>query len=138
MVKKTKIETTTIKQVVSFAAKPEDVYDALINAEKHSAFTGAEATCDARVGGKYTAWDGYIFGKNLVLNKGKKIIQEWKTTEWPNGYPPSVVEFDFKEKGKGTELTLVQKEVPEEQAESYHQGWIDYYWEPLKEYFKQN
>ena len=132
-------KTETLTQVEFFSAKPEEVYDALIDQKKHSAFTGAKATCDPRVGGKFTAWEGYIFGKNLILEKGKMIVQEWKTTDWPRGYSPSTVEFSFKEKergkGSGTELTMVHSRVPSEQAEDYRQGWIDYYWKPLKEYF---
>lgn len=37
----------------------------------NTAFTGSKATCDAGVGGEFTAWDGYISGKNLELEKGK-------------------------------------------------------------------
>lgn len=127
-------KTTTIKQTVFIPAKPMDVYTALIDEGKHIEFTGSKASIDPKVGGKFTAWDGYIFGKNLTLEKGKKIIQEWQTTEWPD-FPPSIVEFSFNKKGDGTELIMIQSKVPIEQAESYRQGWIDFYWEPLKKYF---
>jgi hypothetical protein len=30
---------------------------------------------------------------------------------------------------------MIHSKVPVEQAESYRQGWIDFYWEPLKKYF---
>jgi activator of HSP90 ATPase len=50
--------------------------------KKHSEFTGSKATGKPRVGSKFTAWDGYITGKNLKLVRGKKIVQEWKTTDW--------------------------------------------------------
>lgn len=129
--------TKTIKQTQLIPAKPEEVYDAFINAQKHSAFTGSKATCDPRVGGKFTAWDGYISGKNLKLDEGKRIVQEWKTTEWPDNYPPSILEFSFKKKNDGTELTMVHSKVPAQQAESYRQGWIDHYWKPLKAYFEK-
>lgn len=77
----------------------------------------------------------YIFGKNIKLEVGKKIIQEWKTTEWPD-YPPSILEYSFENKDNGTELSMVHSNVPAEQSESYRQGWIDFYWEPLKNYFE--
>ncbi len=128
---------TRIKQTEFIRAKPEEVYDALINAEKHTEFTGSKATCEPEVGGNFTAWDGYISGKNLKLEKGKRIVQEWKTTEWPRGYPPSIVEFSLKEREGGTELTMVHSKVPAAQAESYEQGWIDFYWKPLKQYFEK-
>jgi len=133
--KKPALKTTTIKQKEFIAAKPVEIYDALLNEEKHSAFTGARATCERRVGGRFTAWDGYISGKNLKLENGSRIVQEWKTTEWPSGCKPSLLEFKFKVKGRGTEVTMIQKNVPSAQADNYRKGWIDYYWMPLKKYF---
>jgi activator of HSP90 ATPase len=129
--------TETITQVVFIHADPADVYEAFIDPRKHSAFTGSKATCDPRVGGKFTAWDGYISGTNLKLEKGKRIVQEWKTTEWPKGCPPSTVDFSFNPKEGGTELTMVHSNVPAEQAEEYRQGWVDSYWDPMKEYFNK-
>jgi len=73
----------------------------------------------------------------VELEKGKRIIHEWTTTDWPEGYPPSTVELTFREKGKRTELTMVHSKAPAEQAGSYAQGWVDYYREPLKGYFKR-
>jgi hypothetical protein len=32
---------------------------------------------------------------------------------------------------------MIHSKVPEEQADEYDQGWKDYYWTPLKEYFKK-
>jgi activator of HSP90 ATPase len=130
-------KTETIRQTELIPAKPVDVYQALIDAERHINFTGSKATSDQRIGGKFTAWDGYIFGRNLKLEKAKRIVQEWQTTEWPPDYPPSTVEFTFKESGKGTELTMVHSNVPADQVDSYRQGWIDFYWKPLKLYFKK-
>ncbi len=127
--------TKTIKQTVLLPAAPQQVYDAILKAGKHAEFTGSKATSSPRVGGKFTAYDGYIWGKHLELVKGRKIVQEWQTTEWPAGAPPSTVEFTLEEKKGATELIMIHSGVPAEQAESYRQGWIDYYWEPLKEYF---
>jgi activator of HSP90 ATPase len=130
-------ETTTIRQTELFPAKPIQVYQALVDPKKHTEFTGSEATSNQKVGGKFTAWEGYIFGKNLKLEKGKRIVQEWQTTEWPPDYPPSIVEFTLKATRTGTELTMVQSNVPAEQADSYREGWTDYYWKPLRQYFNK-
>ena len=128
-------KTKTIKQKEFIPVEPVEIYDAFLNEKKHSAFTGAKATCDRRVGGKFTAWDGYILGKNIRLENGRRIVQEWKTTEWPEGYPPSMIEFTFKKKAGGTEVKMVQTNVPAAQAENYEKGWKDFYWRPLKKYF---
>jgi activator of HSP90 ATPase len=130
-------KTETIRQKVLVPATPGEVYEAFIDAKKHSKFTGSKATCDPKVGGQFTAWDGYISGKNLELEQGKKIVQEWLTTEWPEGQPPSRLELTFKKAKAGTEIFMVHSDVPTEQASDVAQGWIDFYWEPLKKYFKK-
>ena len=116
-------------------AKPVEVYDAFVNAKKHAAFTGAGATSATRVGGEYSAWDGYITGRYVALETGKRIVQEWQTTEWPADTPPSRLELRFELNDAGTLMTLTHTQIPSEQAPSYEQGWRDYYWTPLKKYF---
>lgn len=132
-----KRKTTTITQKVIISAPPKEVYDALLDAKKHSDFTGSKATGKAVVGTKFTAWDGYISGRNLKLENGKRIIQEWRTTDWPKDYPPSKLEFVLREINDKTELNMVHSNIPLEQEEELKQGWIDFYWNPLKSYFKK-
>lgn len=127
-----------IKQVAIIDATPVEVYEAYVDPKKHAAFTGDLATGMAKVGGRFAAGDGYISGKYLKLEKGKRVLHEWTTTEWPKGYPPSLVELILKPKGKKTELTMIHSKVPAEQAADYDQGWRDYYWEPMKKYFKKS
>lgn len=133
----TMTKTETIRQKATVQASPMDVYEAFLDAKKHAAFTGSKATSDPHVGGKFTAWDGYISGRHLELEKGKKIVQEWVTTEWPEGLPPSRLTLSFKKVKGGTEISLVQSEAPAEQAEELKEGWTEFYWKPLKEYFKK-
>jgi len=124
-----------IKQTVLIDASPAEVYEAYVDPKKHAAFTGQSATGSPKVGGRFTAGDGYISGKYLVLEKGKKILHEWTTTEWPAGYPPSLLELRLRAKGKKTELTMLHTKVPEEQVDYYAEGWKEFYWAPLKKHF---
>ena len=130
-----KLKTASITQKVVVPASPEEVYDAFMDPKKHSAFTGAKATGEAKVGAEFTAWDGYITGTNLQLEKGKRILQEWTTSEWPEGYPPSKLELIFTKVKDGTEITMNHSNIPADQADEYKQGWIDNYWDLMKEYF---
>ncbi len=125
----------TIKQTVLIDASPLEEYEAYANPKKHAAFTGQSATGTPKVGGRFTAGDGYITGKYLGLEKGRRILQEWTTTEWPEGYPPSVMELTLRAKGRKTELTMIHSKVPEEQVDYYAAGWKEYYWQPMKKYF---
>jgi activator of HSP90 ATPase len=135
--KKTALKTKVIKQKVVIPASPAEVYDAFIDARKHSAFTGGKATCNPKVGGKISAWDGYISGKNLKLVVGKRIQQEWITTDWIDGYPASILDLSFTKKGSGTELTMIHSNVPAALASSFATGWKDHYWTLLKKYFQE-
>jgi activator of HSP90 ATPase len=131
------IQKSTITQKIIIKATPTEVYDAFIDPKKHSEFTGSKATGKPVVGGKFTAWDGYIQGKNLELEKGKRIVQEWVTTDWPKNFPPSRLELNFMDLGGKTEITMVHLDVPAVQEDELKQGWKDFYWEPLKDYFRK-
>lgn len=118
------------------AATPMEVYSAWIDAEKHSAMTGGPATSDPRIGGKYTAWDGYIDGTHMTLEPGKLIIQTWKTTEFDarDGY--STVEVQLSAHPDGCQLILIQTDIPEGQTQ-YENGWKEHYFEPMGAYFSE-
>jgi len=131
------LNTTTITQKVTISAHPKEVFNAILNPKKHSEFTGSKATGKETVGAKFTAWDGYITGRNIEIEKNNRIVQEWSTTDWPDKYPPSTLEFNFKLVDGKTELTIIHSNIPKDQEEELKQGWIDFYWNPLKNYFKK-
>jgi len=121
----------TIKQMVEFKAKPEEVYDALMDSRKHAQFTGARATVSRKVGGKFSVWDGYAGGKNLELLPGKRIVQSWRASDWPEG-AVSKVTYIFAKTKKGTKLMFTQTGVPDDFAADIRRGWKDFYWGPMK------
>ena len=126
------MKTKTIRQRVSFRCHPHLVYDALMDAKKHAQFTKAPATISRKVGGKFSVWDDYASGKNLELIEDRKIVQTWRAVDWTEGVE-SVVTFEFEKTKNGTKMKFVQTGVPEEHYESIKQGWIDFYWKPMKE-----
>jgi activator of HSP90 ATPase len=128
--------STIIRQTVTFEASPHAVFEALLDSKKHSDFTGSKASISRKVGGKISAWDGYIEGKNERIEKDKVIVQSWRTTEFKEGEPDSKVMFHFSKKGNGTRLMFVHSNVPDRLAEDFRQGWIDNYWVPLKAYLE--
>lgn len=127
-----KMETKTIKQTVTFKASPHDVYEALMDSKKHAKFTGDKALISRKVGGKFSAFDGYSEGTNLELVPDIKIVQTWRASDWPEGLY-SKVTYSFKEMTGGTRLSFTQTGVPAELYEEIEQGWRDYYWAPMKE-----
>ena len=125
------MKTRTIRQSAKFKTSQHEVYEALMDSRKHSKFAGAKASISRRVGGRFTAYDGYIEGINLELVPDKKIVQSWRGSDWPKGHY-SRATFILKEIKEGTQLTFTQTEVPEDQYDSISQGWRDYYWKPMK------
>ncbi len=123
-----------LKQKVTFKVSPDVVYETLMDSKKHSQMTGGKASISQKVAGKFSAYDGYIVGTNLKLIPGKKIVQSWRGSDWPDGVY-STLTFDLKKVAGGTELSMTQVGVPIESQKSISQGWKDYYWTPMKAMF---
>ncbi|HKI53332.1 MAG TPA: SRPBCC domain-containing protein [Anaerolineales bacterium] len=121
----------------TFNAKPFELYAAWLSSGGHSAITGSTANVDGKIGGKFTAWDGYIFGSTLELTPDQRIVQAWQTSEFPDEAPASRLEVLFEEIEGGTRVTLTHSDMPKEQVESYRQGWEDFYFKPMREYFSK-
>ncbi|SRR5258705_13201406 len=117
-------------------AKPAEIYEAWLSSEGHTAMTGSPAKVDGNVGGKFSAWEGYIFGTTLELTLNQRIVQTWRTSEFPDDAPDSHLEVLFEEVAQGTKVKLIHRDMPEDQVDSYRQGWEDFYFKPMKEYFK--
>lgn len=130
--------TESIKLSATLPASPERVYKAWLNSKEHGAFTGSTASVQAKAGGRFTAWDDYIQGTTLELEPHRRIVQSWRTTEFPTGSPDSKLEVLLVPVAAGTRITLVHTEIPDGQGEQYKRGWRDYYFKPMKTYFKGN
>ncbi len=124
-----------IKLDITLPASPQEIYDAWMSSEGHTAMTGSAAEVDPKVGGLFTAWEGYISGKNLELEPYRRFVQSWRTTEFPKDAADSKIEVLLEAVKKGTKLTLIHTEMPEGSAEEYRKGWEDYYFKPMKDYF---
>jgi uncharacterized protein YndB with AHSA1/START domain len=116
-------------------ATPEQVFRAWLSTEGHSAMTGSPARVEPRVGGAFTAWDGYIKGKTTALRPYTRIVQSWRTTEFPDDCDDSQIEIALDPVKGGTRLTLTHTQIPEGQADSYESGWGESYFQPMKEWF---
>ena len=127
--------TESITVSAHFNTSAQKIYQAWLNSREHSGFTGSEAVISARKGGKFTAWDGYISGKNLELTPFKSIVQAWRTTDFHENDPDSLVEILFEEKNGKTTVTIRHSNIPEGQGKGYKKGWIDFYFSPMREYF---
>lgn len=126
------MKTKTIRQSVTFRASPYEVYEMLMDSRRHSKFTDAKASISRKIGGKFTAYRGYIHGVHLDLVPDKKIVQSWRGSDWPEGHY-SKATFSLKKVKNGTRLSFTQTGVPDQHYADINQGWRDFYWKPMKE-----
>jgi activator of HSP90 ATPase len=87
------------------------------------------------IGAAYSAWDGYIVGRNLELEPNRRIVQSWRTSEFAVDDPDSTVTIVLTPLGAGTRLELRHAGVPDAQTTYENGGWRDFYLEPMQAYF---
>jgi uncharacterized protein YndB with AHSA1/START domain len=121
--------------VCTLPASPEAVYEAWLNSAAHSRMTGGDAKVSKRLGAAFSAWDGYITGKNVELVPGRKIVQTWRTAEFAEGDPDSIVTLTLEPAKSGVRLTLSHTGVPDGQTSYEDHGWRENYFEPMMAYF---
>ena len=116
-------------------AKAEKIYKAWLSTEGHAAITGSPAKVDGSVDGDFSAWDGYISGMFLELEPNRRILQAWRTAEFPSEAEDSIVEILLEEEHNKTKLTLKHTNIPKGQTDNYKTGWEDFYFKPMRKYF---
>ena len=127
--------SSVIQQSVLINAKPERVYQALLDSGEFSAFTGgAVAHIERGPGGAFSCFGGMITGRQLELTPNSRIVQAWRAGNWPEG-TYSIVSFELAAEAAGTRLTLKQSGHPDDAAPHLEAGWPKNYWEPLKAHF---
>src|SRR3990172_10658827 len=107
------MESFTIASILP--APPQEIYEAWLSSEGHSQMTGSQAEVQAGIGGGFNAWDGYIWGKTLELDPHRRIVQAWRTSEFPEEGPDSHVEILLEGTAEGTKVTLVHTNIPDGQ-----------------------
>jgi uncharacterized protein YndB with AHSA1/START domain len=125
----------TYTLTTTLPASAADIYQAWLDSRAHSEMTGGDARQSDQVGAAVSAWDDYITGRNLELVPGERIVQSWRTTQFTDEHEDSVIVVTLDEVEDGTLLTLVHRNVPEEQTGYERGGWQEHYFEPMKEYF---
>ena len=124
-----------IEVSAEFAVSPARLYQTWLDGSQHGAMTGAVASVEAWVGGQHTAWDGYIWGRNLELEPNRRIVQTWRTTEFPFGSGDSRLEILLEPTALGTRMRLRHTQIPDGQGEMYRDGWEESYFRPMRAYF---
>jgi uncharacterized protein YndB with AHSA1/START domain len=133
----TTAETTSVEREIAIAAKPETVWEFLIDPDKATRWMGQTASFDARPGGLYRCEvipDNTARGEFVEVDPPRRLVFTWG---WePGGHstvPPgsTTIEIELVPNGDGTTLRFTHRDLPSaEAAESHAHGW-DHYLERL-------
>ena len=128
-----------IHQEVLLNATPDLVYDALLDSDKFTRFTGSRSADISRdVGGRFTLFDGRITGRNVELVPDRRIVQAWRSSAWEEGIY-SIVRFELERLDSGlTRLHMDHSGFPEDQRKHLETGWRANYWIPLQSYLSDS
>jgi activator of HSP90 ATPase len=129
----TKKTSTAIHQEIDFNAKPQRLYEVLLDAKQFSAFTKDTAEIEPQPGAAFKLFGGLIEGRNIELIANRRIVQAWRPAAWPSGVY-SIVKFELVARGAGTRIVLDHAGFSEDKWEGLNEGWPLRYWEPLHKY----
>src|SRR5215472_643407 len=109
-------------------ASAQDIYDAWLSSSGHEKITGGQkAQISAQEGAAFTVWNGYITGRNLKLEPGRRIIQSWRTTKFTDADPDSQIEVLLQPAAGGTMVTAPCREFPFPKCRASHHPFDDRY-----------
>ena len=120
-----------IHQEVTIDASPSAVYGVLTGSAEFARMTGGRAAdISKEPGGPIAMFGDGIRGRNVELVPNKRVVQAWRSQEWPEGVY-SIVRFELAPEGKGTRLIFDQAGHPEAAQQMLEGGWHQMYWQPM-------
>ena len=122
----------TIIQTVRFNAKPEALYALYADSRRHTEAVGVKSAMTMKPGGKWQAFDGDLSGTTLATVRNRVIVQTWRSGDWGADQADSLLTLFFEKDGRGSKLTMVHANIPDERYAGIKSGWTTYYWTPWK------
>lgn len=125
----------TVTEVIGASAAA--IYDSFLDSDAHTAMTGAPAVVNAELDKTFTAWEGYITGKNIELRPKAYIKQSWRTAHFLEGQEDSIVEITLDEIDVNKTRVTIHHSNLTEAGRKYETGWFAHYFEPMKNFFEK-
>jgi activator of HSP90 ATPase len=122
------------KKYYSIPATPDEIYLALTIPATIELWTGESAEMSTVPGSEFSMWEGSIVGKNLEFEPGKKIVQQWY---FDGQVEESIVTIKLHPDKAGTSVELRHTNIPDEEYEDLSEGWDNYYFGSLTEFFEE-
>lgn len=124
-----------IQQSVEFEkTTPEELFDILTDSRKHSEIIKAKVRMSRKAGDSFSAFNGMVSGRNLIVIPNKLLVQSWRGNVWKEVDLDSIVIMTFAATKRGAKIDLVHANVPEQFVKV--EKWKELYWEPLQAYLR--
>ena len=130
-------EQTAVARELTIAARPETVWEFLVDPEKATRWMGIDATLEPEPGGTYrvTVLSGTrASGQFVEVDRPRRLVFTWgwepSEFEGPGmAVTPgsSTIEIELEPEGDGTRLRFVHRDLPTAEATASHaHGWDHY------------
>jgi uncharacterized protein YndB with AHSA1/START domain len=124
-------DTTVYERTLAIDARPETVWEFLVDPEKLMRWKGINADLETQPGGIFRCEviPGHIArGEYVEIDKPNKLVFTWGW-DGSEDVPPgsSTIEIELASDGDGTSLRFVHKDLPNAEAIASHaHGWDHY------------
>jgi activator of HSP90 ATPase len=125
----------TFKKIYRINAEPEDIYAAITNPYTIELWTGYKAIMSEEPGSEFSIWEGDITGKNIEFVKNHKVVQEWYFGDQKE---KSMVTITIKPEKGNSVISLEHTNIPDDEYDSFTEGWDDFYFGAIKRFFNPN
>ena len=122
------------KKYFPIPAPPEDIYLALTIPSTILLWSGFEATMIAEKQTEFSMFEGDIVGINLDFEINKKIVQQWY---FGDQHEESIVTIILHPDKHGTSVELRHTNIPDDDYEDIVEGWNNYYFGALREFYEE-
>lgn len=117
-----------VYHTVYYQKPPEEVWKMFTQPKS---WTGKECDFSEKAGGKFTYYDNIIEGTNLYIQTNKRLLQSWRQNDWPSG-KSSTVRINIEPDGNnGTQLILLQQDIPPSFIKKTDELWNSLFWKPM-------
>ena len=123
------------KKYYIISAPPEELYIALTNPATIQLWSGEKAEMSTEPGSEFSLWGDSIVGKTLEFETGRKIVQQ---LYFDGQEAQSIVTIILHPDKRGTSLELRHSNIPDEDYESFVDGWNGSYMGSLQEFYEES
>ncbi|PGH02057.1 hypothetical protein GX51_04869 [Blastomyces parvus] len=132
------VNTVTVTATDEFRTTAEELYATFTDPQRIAAFTRAAPRRfdGAKVGGKFSIFDGNVDGEYVKLESPTLIVQKWRLAQWPEGhYSTQEIKFDQNDVDRVTNMRVKWDGVPVGQEDVVKRNWEGYYVRSIKQTF---